>query len=120
MSIFAAIPVEVPAVVTVEAPRRKIDWVEVRARITQAVAEAYAEATDEEIYQKVMQPLIDARNGLIGTHTTRRRINPNLILEQKHTQSTTTVQEYYEPLHLMAHYCGCIYYWPTATHMVER
>lgn len=81
MSIFAAIPVEVPAVVTVEAPRRKIDWVEVRAQITQAVAEAYAEATDEEIYQKVMQPLIDARNGLIGTHTTRRRINPNPILE---------------------------------------
>lgn len=66
MSIFAAIPVEVPAaVVTVEVPRRKIDWVEVRARITQAVAEAYAEATDEEIYQKVMQPLIDARNGLV-------------------------------------------------------
>jgi hypothetical protein len=66
MSIFAAIPIEVPAVVAIEAPRRKIDWVEVRARITQAVEEAYAEATDEEIYQKVIQPLIDARNGLVG------------------------------------------------------
>lgn len=67
MSIFAAIPVEVPAVVAVEAPRRKIDWDDIRARITQAVAEAYAEATQEEIYQKVLQPLIDARNGLVGT-----------------------------------------------------
>ena len=67
MSIFAAIPVEVPAVVTVETPCRKIDWVDIRARITQAVAEAYAEATPEEIYQKVLQPLIDARNGLGGT-----------------------------------------------------
>lgn len=67
MSIFAAIPIEVPAVVAVEAPRRKIDWEDIRARITQAVAEAYAEATPEEIYQKVLQPLIDARNGLVGT-----------------------------------------------------
>jgi hypothetical protein len=66
MSTFAAIAVEAPAVVAVEAPRKKINWVEVRARITQAVAEAYTEATDEEIYQKVMQPLIDARNGLVG------------------------------------------------------
>jgi hypothetical protein len=67
MSIFAAIPVEVPAVVTAEAHRRKIDWDDIRVRITQAVAEAYAEATDEEIYGKVMQPLIDSRNGLVGT-----------------------------------------------------
>lgn len=67
MSIFAAIPVEVPAVVTADAPRRKIDWDDIRARITQAVAEAYAEATPEEIYQKVMQPLIDSRNGIVGT-----------------------------------------------------
>ena len=67
MSIFAAIPIEVPAVVAIEAPRRKIDWDDIRARITQAVAEAYAEAAPEEIYQKVVQPLIDARNGLVGT-----------------------------------------------------
>lgn len=67
MSIFAAIPFEVPAVVTVEEPRRKIDWDDIRARITQAVAGAYAEATPEEIYQKVLQPLIDARNGFVGT-----------------------------------------------------
>ncbi len=42
------------------------DWVKIRALITQAVAEAYAEATNEEIYQKVIQPLIDARNDLVG------------------------------------------------------
>lgn len=42
------------------------DWVKIRALIEQAVTEAYAEATNEEIYQKVIQPLIDARNGLVG------------------------------------------------------
>jgi len=69
MITFSAIAFENPAVVTVEATLQKINWADVRARITQAVAEAYAEATDEEIYQKVMQPLIDARNGLVGIVT---------------------------------------------------
>jgi hypothetical protein len=42
------------------------DWEEIGRLIQYAVAEAYAEATLEEIYQKVLQSLIDARNGLVG------------------------------------------------------
>lgn len=39
------------------------DWVKIRALITQAVAEAYAEATDEEIHEHVMYSIIEAREG---------------------------------------------------------
>lgn len=65
MNTIVAIAAETPAVIEAENPRLKIDWGDIRARIKAAVAQAYAEATPEQIRQHVEQPLIDARNGLV-------------------------------------------------------
>lgn len=41
------------------------EWEEVGARVKQAVADAYAEATDEEIREHVEYSIIEAREGRI-------------------------------------------------------
>jgi hypothetical protein len=43
-----------------------LDWNEIRGLIKQAVADAYAEASDDEIFEHVAFSIMEARAGLIS------------------------------------------------------
>ena len=43
-----------------------MDWNSIRDLVKQAVADAYAEATDDEIYEHVTLSIVEARAGLVS------------------------------------------------------
>ena len=43
-----------------------MDWNEIRDLVKQAVADAYADASDDEIFEHVTFSLVEARAGLIS------------------------------------------------------